>query len=100
MLSSSASGFLLLMKQIKLTGRERTVLRHIDFATGTPGDELLERTRLQPDDLVATINGLMQVGYADMEPYAEETDEATFRNKTFGVNPSYALQLREAMARH
>jgi hypothetical protein len=87
------------MKQIKLTGRERTVLRHIDFATGTPGDELLERTRLEPDDLVSTINGLLQVGYAEIEPYAEQTDEASFRQKLFGVNPSYALQLREAMSR-
>lgn len=87
------------MKQIKLTGRERTVLRHIDFATGTPGDELLERTRLEPEDLVATVNGLLQVGYAEIEPYAEQTDEATFRTVLFGVNPSYAQQLREAMAR-
>lgn len=87
------------MKQIKLTGRERTVLRHIDFATGTIGEDLLEQTRLEPEDLVSTINGLMQVGYAEMEPYAEETDEATFRTVTFGVNPSYALQLRDAMAR-
>ena len=87
------------MKEIKLTGRERTVLRHIDFATGTPGEELLERTRLDPDDLVSTVNGLMEVGYAQMEPYADATDEATFRDKLFEVNPSYALELRAAMAR-
>lgn len=87
------------MKQIKLTGRERTVLRHIDFATGTSGAELLGRTRLDTEDLVAVINGLMEVGFAQMEPYAEATDERTFRDKLFEVNPSYALELKAAMSR-
>lgn len=87
------------MKQIKLSGRERTVLRHIDFATGTPGDELLERTRLDPGDLVDVLNGLMEAGYAEMAPFAEHTDVETFREKTFDVNPSYALELRAALAR-
>ena len=87
------------MKQIKLTGRERTVLRQIDFSTGTTGADLIERTRLEPDDLVAVLNTLMGIGYAEMNPYAEETDEATFRDKLFEVNPSYALELHAAMAR-
>ena len=87
------------MKQIKLSGRERTVLRYIDFSNGTSGAELLEQCRLEPDDLVAVLNGLMDAGYAEMNPYAEHTDEATFHDKTFEVNPSYALELRAAMAR-
>jgi hypothetical protein len=87
------------MKQIKLSGRERTVLRHIDFSTGTTGDDLLERTRLEAEDLVSVLNGLMEVGYAEMNPYAEHTDEETFRDKLFEVNPSYALELRAAMSR-
>ena len=87
------------MKQIKLSGRERTVLRHIDFSNGTTGEELIERTRLEPEDLVAVLNALMEVGYAEMNPYAEQTDEATFRDKVFEVNPSYALELRAAMSR-
>ena len=87
------------MKEIKLSGRERTVLRYIDWATGTPGEELLVSTRLEPDDLVAVLNGLMDVGYLEMSPYADATDENTFRDKTFEVNPSYALQLKEAISR-
>lgn len=87
------------MKQIRLSGRERTVLRQIDFSCGTTGLDLIERTRLEPDDLVAVLNTLMSVGYAEMNPYAEETDEATFREKLFEVNPSYAQELRAAMAR-
>jgi hypothetical protein len=87
------------MKEIKLSGRERTVLRYIDWATGTIGSELQETTRLEAEDLVAVLNGLMEVGYIEIEPYAEQTDEATFAQTTFEVNPSYALELRAAMAR-
>jgi hypothetical protein len=87
------------MKQIKLSGRERSVLRYIDWTSGTPGDELLEMTKLEADDLVGVLNGLMSVGYVEMVPYAEETDEATFRERTFEVNPSYAQELRAAMSR-
>lgn len=87
------------MKEIKLSGRERTVLRYIDWATGTPGQDLLEASRLEPDDLVAVLNGLMDVGYLEMNPYADATDVETFREKSFEVNPGYSLQLKEAMGR-
>ena len=87
------------MKEIKLSGRERSVLRAIDFATGTLGEELLDRTKLAPEDLVDVLNGLMTVGYAEMRPYAERTEPETVREATFDVNPSYAQQLKEAIAR-
>jgi hypothetical protein len=87
------------MKQIKLTGRERAVLRSIDFSAGTLGEELLDRTRLEPEDLVDVLNGLITVGYAEVVPYAEHTSLETFRAAIFDVNPSYALQLREALVR-
>lgn len=85
------------MKQIKLTGRERSVLRYIDWNMGTKGVELLDCTKLEPDDLVDVLNGLMDVGYVEMVPYAEHTDVETFREKMFEVNPGYALELRAAM---
>jgi DNA-binding MarR family transcriptional regulator len=87
------------MKEIKLSGRERTVLRYIDWATGTPGCELLEATRLEAEDLVAVLNGLLEVGYIETEPYADQTDERTLVETNFEVNPSYALELKAAMAR-
>ena len=87
------------MRQIKLSGRERAVLRAIDFATGTPGDELLEITNLVPEDLVDTLNGLIGIGFAEVAPYAERTSVETFRGALFEVNPSYALELREALRR-
>jgi hypothetical protein len=87
------------MKEIKLSGRERTVLRYIDWATGTSGSELLAATRLEAEDLVAVLNGLMEVGYIETEPYAMQTNEATYTETLFEVNPSYALDLKAAMSR-
>jgi hypothetical protein len=87
------------MKQIKLSGRERSVLRYVDWSVGTKGSELLEATKIQPEDLVDVLNGLMSVGYMEMVPYAEATDVKTFHEKMFEVNPSYALELKSAMQR-
>ena len=87
------------MKQIKLSGRERSVLRALDFSTGNAGEELLEHTRLESEDLVDVINGLMEAGFMEMSPYAERTCLESFREVHFEVNPSYALELRTAMAR-
>ena len=97
--SAIVEGKLLRMKQIKLSGRERAVLRAIDFSTGTLGQDLLEHTGLQAEDLVDILNGLMEVGYAEVVPFSEHTSLETFATSTFEVNPSYALELREAMKR-
>ena len=86
------------MKQIKLTGRERSVLRVLDFSAGNTGEELLESARLEADDLVDVLNSLMGPGYLEMVPYAEEAKVETFRSARFDINPSYALELRAAMA--
>ena len=86
------------MKQIKLTGRERSVLRVLDFAAGNTGAELLESARLEADDLVSVLSGLMGPGYLEMTPYAEEAAEETFRTARFDINPSYVQELRAAMA--
>ena len=86
------------MKQIKLTGRERSVLRVLDFSNGNTGAELLESARLEADDLVGVLNSLMGPGYLEMVPYAEEATLETFDTARFDVNPSYAHELRTAMA--
>ena len=86
------------MKQIKLTGRERSVLRVLDFTSGNTGEELLESARLEPDDLVGVLNSLMGPGYLEVDPYAEEATLDTFRSARFDINPSYAQELRAAMA--
>ena len=86
------------MKQIKLTGRERSVLRVLDFAAGNTGEELLESSRLEPADLVSVLSSLMGPGYLEMAPFADEATEETFRTARFDINPSYAQEIRGAMA--
>lgn len=86
------------MKQIKLTGRERSVLRVLDFVGGNTGEELLESTRLEADDLVSVLSGLMGPGYLEMSPYGEEAALETYASARFDINPSYAQELRAAMA--
>ena len=87
----------LIMKEIKLSGRERAVLRAIDFAVGTSGEDILIRTRIEEQDLVDVLNGLIDTGYAEVVPYAESITIEGFQSVMFEVNPSYALQLREAL---
>jgi hypothetical protein len=87
------------MKEIKLSGRERAVLRYIDWSNGTPGSELLELVKIEPGELVDVLNGLMEVGFIEVVPYADQTAIETFREQNFEVNPSYALELRTALQR-
>lgn len=85
------------MKVIKLTGRERTVLRAIDFANGTSGDEILEVTKLASEDLVDILNGLIEVGFVEPNPYSDSISASDIQTHSFEINPSYALELRKAM---
>jgi DNA-binding MarR family transcriptional regulator len=93
------------MREIKLSGREMAVLKAIDQTSGTFGPELVTITHLEPQDLVDILSGLMDVGY--VEAYAgddqrlplEEATLAAFNATRFEVNPSYALQIRQAMKR-
>jgi DNA-binding MarR family transcriptional regulator len=85
------------MKQIKLSGREIAVLRAIDFSLGTRGDEVIERSRIDPDELVDVLNGLLDVGYIECTPIQEDITLLTIKSTEFEVNPSYALTLREVI---
>lgn len=85
------------MKVIRLSGREQAVLRSLDFASGTKGAEIVEHTKLATDDFVDIVNGLMDAGYVECDPYREHVTEGDFSNTTFEVNPSYAHDLRSAM---
>lgn len=93
------------MKEPKLSGREMAVLKAIDFASGTFGAELASHTQIDRQDLLDILAGLMDVGY--VEAYAGQNQitqlqEATLTdlNETrFEINPSYALQIKQAMKR-
>lgn len=85
------------MKNIRLSGREATVIRSIGFALSTNGNELAENTRLSPDDLVDVLNGLMEVGYVESTPYAEQTTLAALPTTEYEVNSAYAHELKSAL---
>ena len=88
------------MKHIKLSGREQAVLRAIDYASGSTGDEIQATTHIDSDELADILNGLCDVGYVEVFPYAEHVTTLTCPASRFEVNPSYALELKEALRRH
>ena len=93
-LSSSTS-----MKHIKLSGREQAVLRAIDYASGSTGDEIRETTHIEADELTDILNGLCDVGYVEVFPYAEKVTFLSYASSRFEQNPSYALELKAALRR-
>jgi hypothetical protein len=88
------------MKQIKLSGREMAVLRSIDYATGNTGNEIRERTSLDPSDLADILNAMAEVGYIESMPLVDPVTLLNYGDTRFEINPSYAQQLKEAMRRY
>ena len=87
------------MKQIKLSGREQAVLRAIDYTSGSTGEEIRETTHIDGDELADILNGLCDVGYVEVFPYADKVTFLSYGASRFEVNPSYALELKEALKR-
>lgn len=87
------------MKKIKLTGREMAVMRSIDYVNGNSGTEICERTHIEAEDLVDILNGMCDAGYLETVPPVERVTIADFGARHFELNPSYALELKEAMRR-
>lgn len=87
------------MRRIKLSGRERAVLKAIGFADGALGASLQEHTQMPPDDLLDVLNALLAAGYTESKPYREQVTLAEMPATNFEVNPGYVHELRESMAR-
>ena len=85
------------MRRIKLSGRERTVLRAIGFADAVPGEQIREQVQIPPDDLTDVLNALLAGGFVESRPYREAITCAELGRMEFEVNPSYAHELRTAM---
>jgi hypothetical protein len=98
-----AQAFSILMKVIKLSGREVAVLRAIENE-GNTGEELSERTQLGIPDLADILNGMCDVGYVEAYrgnvplPMLEPLKVAEVATLRFEINPSYAQQLKHATA--
>ena len=50
------------MRRIKLSGRERAVLKALGFAEAILGEQICEYTQIQPDDLTDVLNALLAAG--------------------------------------
>ena len=88
------------MKHIKLSGREQAVLRAIDYTSGSTGDEIREITHIDGDEIADILHGLCDAGYVEVFPYAEKITSLSYAASRFEQNPSYALELKEALRRH
>lgn len=87
------------MREIKLSGREAVVIRAIGFAVGVSGQDLLDATHIEPEQLVDILNAMMSSGLVECVPYAENTSLATFAASEFETNPSFSNELKHAIGR-
>jgi DNA-binding MarR family transcriptional regulator len=87
------------MRQIRLTGREVSIVRTIGFAEAMSGTDILEQTRMQPEDVADSLNGMISAGFVESVPYSEEVSIDDLTTTAFEINPAYAGELRSAMIR-
>ncbi|HXM74320.1 MAG TPA: hypothetical protein VN904_03520 [Chthoniobacterales bacterium] len=87
------------MRNIKLTGREASVVRAIGFTESMLGTEIQDYVRMESDDVTDTLNSLMSAGFVESIPYYEEVQLAEMPVTAFELNPAYVHQLKEALSR-
>ena len=85
------------MRKIKLSGRERTVLKALGFAEAVTGAQVMEHSHIQPDDLTDVLNALLAAGYIESKPYSEQVSAAEMPTVEFEVNPGYIHELKSTM---
>ena len=86
------------MKNLKFSGREASVIRAIDFATGTLGAEILVKTRIEAQDALDILNGLLDAGFIETNPPQQEHVEMkAFYHTVFEANPAYIHQMRKSL---
>lgn len=87
------------MRNIKLSGREATLVRAIGFTEPMMGAELQDSVHMDVDDVTDTLNSLMSAGFVESVPYYEEVQLAEMPVTAFEVNPAYANDLKQALYR-
>jgi hypothetical protein len=85
------------MRNIKLSGREATIVRAIGFTEAMMGAELQDQTHMDSEDVTDTLNSLMSAGFVESVPYHEEVQLAEMPVTAFELNPAYAHELRQAL---
>ncbi len=87
------------MRQIKLTGREATVVRALGFTECMTGAEIQDAARMEAEDITDTLNSLMSAGFVESVPFYDQVQLAEMPVTAFEVNPAYLHGLREALYR-
>lgn len=87
------------MREIRLTGREMTILRALGFSEPVSGAEIQEFTRMEAEDVTDALNALISAGFAESIPYRESIDLAEMAATSFEVNPAYAHELKAVLLR-
>ncbi len=60
------------MRNIKLTGREASLVRVMGFAEPMSGTEIQQNSSMTAEDLTDTLNSLISAGFVESEPYYEQ----------------------------
>jgi len=87
------------MRNIRLSGREATVVRAIGFTEAMMGAELQDHTHMDSEDVTDTLNSLISAGFVESVPYYDEVQLAEMPVTAFELNPAYASELRQALYR-
>jgi hypothetical protein len=85
------------MRNIRLSGREATIVRSIGFAEAMMGAEIQDSAHMEVDDVTDTLNGLISAGYVESIPFREEVQIAEMPVTAFEVNPAYMQELKQAL---
>ena len=94
-----AAIFLRDMRQVKLTGREVSIVRAIGFTEAMLGAEIQDHARMESEDVTDTLNSLMAAGFVESIPYAEQIELAEMPVTSFELNPAYSHELKRALLR-
>ena len=87
------------MRNIKLSGREATVVRAIGFTEAMMGTEIQDCTHMDVEDVTDTLNSLMSAGLVESVPYYDEVQIAEMPVTAFELNPAYTHELKQALYR-
>jgi hypothetical protein len=94
-----AANFFPRMRQVKLTGREASVVRAIGFTESMLGAEIQDFVRMESEDVTDTLNSLMAAGFVESIPYSEQVQLAEMPVTSFELNPAYTHELKRALIR-
>lgn len=85
---------------MKFSGREACILRSIDIANGTIGADILLRTRMDAQEALDILNGMLDMGFIETVPSQQmHVQRWAFNTTMFEVNPAFAHDLKKALVR-